>query len=207
LLPTVTLPKLRLAGFDPSTPGATPVPDNAIVSVGFEAFELIVTVPLALPVDSGVNVTLKVALWPPASVAGVMIPLRLNPVPLMPTCEIVTLEPPALVTVSDRDLLLPTVTLPRLRLVGFDPNAPGATPVPVSGMVRVELEAFEVTVRLPLTIPADAGVNLTLKVALCPAVSVAGVVIPLKLSPVPLMPTWEIVIVEPPVLVTVSDSD
>jgi hypothetical protein len=56
-------------------------------------------------------------------------------------------------------------------------------------MVRVGLEAFEVIVTLPLTVPADAGVNLTLKVALCPAVSVTGVVMPLKLNPVPLMPT------------------
>jgi hypothetical protein len=101
----------------------------------------------------------------------------------------VTLEPPVLVTVSDRDCLLPTVTLPKLRLVGFDPNAPGATPVPDNGMVSVGLEAVEVMVTLPLTLPADAGVSVTVKVALCPAVSVTGVVIPLKLNPVPLIPT------------------
>jgi hypothetical protein len=85
--------------------------------------------------------------------------------------------------------LLPTVTLPKLRLVGFDPSAPGAIPVPDNGMVRVGLDAFEVTVTLPLTLPADAGVNVTVKPALCPAVSVTGVVIPLRLYPVPLIPT------------------
>ena len=85
--------------------------------------------------------------------------------------------------------MLPTVTLPKLRLVGFDPSAPGATPVPDNGMVKVGLDAFEVMVTLPLTLPADAGVNVTVKVALCPAVSVTGVVIPLKLNPVPLIPT------------------
>jgi len=42
LLPTVTLPKLRLVGFDPSVPGATPVPDKGIVRVGLDAFEVIV---------------------------------------------------------------------------------------------------------------------------------------------------------------------
>lgn len=100
-----------------------------------------------------------------------------------------TLEPPVLVTVSDRDLLLPTVTLPKPRLVGFDPNAPGATPVPDSGMFSVGLDAFEVIVILPLRLEADAGVSETVKLALCPALSVTGAVIPLKLKPVPLIPT------------------
>ena len=100
-----------------------------------------------------------------------------------------TLEPPVLVTVSDRACLLPTITLPKLRLVGFDPSVPGATPVPDNGMVRLGLEAVEVMVTLPLALPADAGVNVTLRLALCPAVSVTGVVIPLTLKPVPLIPT------------------
>jgi len=103
--------------------------------------------------------------------------------------------------------LLPTVMLPKLRLVGFDPSVPGATPAPDKGMVSVELEAFEVMVTLPLALAADAGVNMTVKLALCPAVSVSGAVIPLKLNPVPVIAACEIVTLEPPVLVTVSDSD
>ena len=85
--------------------------------------------------------------------------------------------------------MLPTITLPKLRLVGFEPSAPGVTPVPDIGIVRVGLEAFEVIVTLPLTLPADTGVNVALKVVLCPAVSVIGVVIPLSVKPVPLTPT------------------
>ena len=103
MLPTVTLPKLRLLGLDPSAPGVTAVPDNGMLRVGFEALEVTVKLPLALPADCGVNVTEKVALWPAVSVAGVVIPLRLNPVPLIPTCEIVTLEAPVLVNVSESD--------------------------------------------------------------------------------------------------------
>ena len=83
--PTVIVPKLRLLGLEPSAPGATPVPANGMVSDGLEAFEVIVTVPLALPADAGVNVTLKVALCPDVSVTGAVMPLRLNPVPLIPT--------------------------------------------------------------------------------------------------------------------------
>jgi hypothetical protein len=189
LFPTVTVPKLRLVGFAPSVPGVTPVPDSGMVSVGFEALEVMVRLPLALPADDGVKETLNVALCPAVRVTGVVIPVKLNPEPLIPTEEIVTLVPPVLVTVSDTDFLFPTVTLPKLRLVGFAPSVPGVTPVPDSGMVRVGFEALDVIVRLPLALPADDGVNETLKVALCPAVSVTGVVIPVKLNPEPLIAT------------------
>jgi hypothetical protein len=207
LFPTVTVPKLRLVGLAPSVPGVTPLPDKGMVRLGFEALDVIVRLPLAPPADDGVNETLKVALCPAVNVTGVVIPLKLNPEPLIPTEEIVTVVPPLLVTVSDRDCLFPTVTLPKLRLVGFAPSVPGVTPLPDKGMVRVGFEALDVIVRLPLALPADEGVNETLKVALCPAVSVTGVVIPVKLNPEALTATEEIVTVVPPVFVTVSDTD
>lgn len=100
-----------------------------------------------------------------------------------------TLAPPVFVTVSDKDCGLPICTLPKLRLVGLDDNAPGAVPVPESGMLRVGLDAVEVMVTLPLGLPADRGAKVTLKVELCPAVSVTGVVVPLRLYPVPLIAT------------------
>ena len=98
-----------------------------------------------------------------------------------------TLEPPVLVTVSESDLLLPTVTLPKPSVVGFAPSVPCETPVPDSGMFRVGFEAFEVMLILPLAPVAVGGVNVTLKVVLCPAVRINGVVIPLMLNPLPLM--------------------
>jgi hypothetical protein len=55
-----------------------------MAKVGSDAFEVIVILPVTLPVDAGVNVTVKVALWPAVRVNGVVIPLRLNPVPLIP---------------------------------------------------------------------------------------------------------------------------
>ena len=77
-------------------------------------------------------------------------------------------------------------------------------PVPDTGMVNDGLEAFEVIVRLPLAPLPDCGVKLTLKLALCPGVSVTGVVMPLSVKPAPLIPTSERVRLEPPVLLTVS---
>ena len=51
------------------------------------------------------------------------------------------------------------------------------------------MEAFELIVTVPLALPAEVGANVTLKLALCPAVSVTGAVIPLKVNPVPLTAT------------------
>lgn len=70
-------------GFAPNAPTATAVPDKGIVSVGLDAFEVSVTVPLAAPVTVGANVTVKVVLCPAVNVIGALIPLRLNPVPLI----------------------------------------------------------------------------------------------------------------------------
>jgi hypothetical protein len=78
----------------------------------------------------------------------------------------VTLEPPVLVTVSERDLLLPTVTVPKLRVFGFAPSVPCETPVPESAIFRVGFEALDVTAMLPFALEAEAGVNVTLKVVL-----------------------------------------
>src|SRR5690349_5469224 len=110
-----------------------PVPVNGMFSVGFDAFDVIATFPLTAPADKGVNSTLKLALCPAARVTGALIPLTLNPDPVTFTREIVTLDPPVLVTVSESVLLPLTCTLPKARLVGFDPSAPPATPVPVNG--------------------------------------------------------------------------
>jgi len=60
--PTVTLPIANVVGFTVNCPGAAePVPDKGIVNVGLEAFEVIVTLPLAFPAVVGANFTLNVA--------------------------------------------------------------------------------------------------------------------------------------------------
>ena len=103
MLPTVTLPKLRLVGFADRVPAETPVPERGMVKVGFDAFETTVIVPLALPAAVGVKVTLKLAVAPAARLSGVLIPLSVNPLPLTVAEEIVTAVPPVLVTFSVND--------------------------------------------------------------------------------------------------------
>jgi len=101
--PTLTLPKLMLLALSPKTPGDTPVPDTAIVSVGFEPSEVMVTMPVKLATDCGAKLTLKVVLCDGSNASGVVMPLRENPVPLILACETLTLEPPVFVRVTVAD--------------------------------------------------------------------------------------------------------
>jgi len=191
LEPTVTLPRGRVLGDTLSWPTVdeTPVPETGIVRVGLVAVELIVKFPFTAPAAVGANETVMVALCPPFRAKGVVIPLTLNPVPVIPTCETDTLEAPVFVIVSDSDPLPPTFTLPKLRFVGLTANAPGVTPVPDTGMVNVGFVAVEEIVRLPVTAPDAVGTNATVNVALCPPFNVNGVAMPLILKPVPVTPT------------------
>lgn len=69
-------------------------------------------------------------------------PLSLNPAPEMLTLETVTLEPPELVSVVESVSLLPTFTLPKLRLEELKLKVPG-----VGVTVRVAAEL--------ITLPAE----------------------------------------------------
>jgi len=80
--------------------GVTAVPLNEMARLGFEAFEVTVSVPGNVPADVGANFTVKVVLCPGVNVTGGVIPEMLNPVPDAPTAEIVALVPPVFVSVS-----------------------------------------------------------------------------------------------------------
>lgn len=78
-------------------------------------------------------------------------------------------------------------------------------PTPETGTVSVASEALEAKVRFPFEVPEVVGENFTLKLALCPAASVAGAVMPLSVYPAPLMLAFEIVRLALPVFVTVPE--
>lgn len=115
-----------------------------------------------------------------------------------------------LVTVSDRDLLLPTCTLSKLKLDCVGARTAGVTlvaPIPESAMFSVGLEALLVTARLPLTVPAACGAKTTLKLGLLwPGLKVKGRLKPLMLNPAPVGVACMTVKLEPPELVSVSGS-
>jgi hypothetical protein len=124
------------------------------------------SVPFAVPDAVGANVTVNEVLLPAAIVAGRERPPTVNAELFVLAPVTVTFAPLA-VRVPVAEALLPTTTLPRLKLVGVTASCPAATaPAPDNGMARLGLEAFEVMVTLPLTDPATVGANFTAKVVL-----------------------------------------
>ena len=102
------MPKLRLVGLALRVPGATPVAEMGIFSVGLEALLVIARLPLTVPAACGANTTLKLGLlWPGSKVKGRLKPFILSPAPVTLACEMVSLEPPVLVSVSVKVLLFP----------------------------------------------------------------------------------------------------
>jgi hypothetical protein len=205
--PTVTFPKLSVVGDTANWPAAVPVPERLMPRGVFEAFDTTERLPLAAPTLAGANLVVKVTLWPAVRVSGSVSPLVENTAPVKLACEIVTVDPPVLVRVSDKLVLLPTWTLPNARLAGFAVNFPGATPVPESGIARLGFEPFEVTFILPLAAPLAIGEKATVNEVLWPALSVKGNVKPLRLNPLPLAVAAEIVRLVPPELVSVPVKD
>ena len=169
------------------------------------ASDVMVRLPLLLPAAVGVNTALKVALCPAPTVAGRFGPVKLKPLPVADALEMVTVEPPLLVTDTVTDLLLPTVTLPKLTLLGFAMREPGVTPVPESAMLRGEPGASEAMARLPVIMPPAAGANFTVNATDWFGVNVVGSASPLTDRPVPVTVACEIVTFDPPVLVNVSE--
>ena len=119
----------------------------------------------AAPEACGVKVTVNGAELPAAMVTGSEIPLSANSGLFKLADDTVTLAPVAL-SVPLLPKLVPTVTLPKPRPVGARASCPAAVPVALNGIARFGLEAPELTEREPLTLPAAAGVKVTLKVKL-----------------------------------------
>jgi hypothetical protein len=95
-----------------------PVPASDKEVGELEALLTTETVPLAEPAAAGANVTVKVALCPPANVIGTERPLVLKPVPVTVSPETTTLALPVSVIVTVCELLLPTYKVAKLTLAG-----------------------------------------------------------------------------------------
>jgi hypothetical protein len=171
LAPTTTLPSARVAGLTASVPAATvvPVPESGRVTVESEAVELIVMVPVRDTAAVGVKIALIVQLEPGASVLSLQVPLppQLKSTPDIGLLVIVNGAFPVLVRVVSRTgLVAPTVTLPKLRLVGLS--------------VRMPADVFTVTVALADLVLSATLVAVTVTVFV--AVTVGAVNSPLPLT-------------------------
>ncbi len=147
----------------------------------FAALLVTVTLPERLPEPAGSNVTLNEVDCPAARVSGTVKPVALNPAPLSLICERVTLALPLLVTVTPCVVLVPVVMLPKLSEAGATVSCiTGAMPAPLSATTSGELVVLLTSVRLPVKLLAEAGVNPIVKVQDPPAATISGTVRPLK---------------------------
>ena len=117
VVPRAWLANVMLGGDKFAVGCATPVPDSEMLIVELRALLMIDMVPVTLPPTAGANSTLKVALSRACRVRGNTSPLMLKPAPVTVACETVTLRVPVFVRVTLRVRLVPTVTLPKLRLL------------------------------------------------------------------------------------------
>jgi hypothetical protein len=121
-------------------------------------------------------------------------PLGLKPGPVAFTPEMVSFVFPVFVRVTASELVVPSFTFPKLKLVGLAASsALAAIPVPPKAMVDGEVGALLTSVTDPDALPADDGVKTALNVALFPAAIVMGAFNPEALKPVPIKAACEIV--------------
>ena len=144
-----------LAGDAVKVPAVTAVPVTATFKVELDAVLVMARLPVIAPADCGANVTVIVVNWPAATVTGGVIPFKVRPLPVTAACEIETVEPPVLFNVTLNDCVLPTLTVPKARLVGFAASIPGVTPAPESAKLRFESEASLTKVKEPLALPKE----------------------------------------------------
>src|SRR5208283_4507980 len=161
--------------------GAVPVPESSMTSGELAALLVTVILPDRFPALAGSNVTLNEVDCPAARLSGSVIPATLNPAPLSLICERVTLALPLLDTVTLCVVLVSVVMLPKLSEAGATSSCrTGAMPAPLSATSSGELDVLLTSVRLPVKLLAEAGVNPIVKVEDPPAATLSGTVRPLK---------------------------
>jgi len=164
--------------------GTDPVPANNSWIGELEALLTKDALPVAPPLAFGVNDKVNDALCPGARVRGKDSPLTLNSELVMLPEFTVTVAPVA-VSVAGMLLLAPTVTVPKLADVGVTDNCPDAEAPPLRGMLTPLSKFVSLIQMLPVEVPLPGGVNVTVKVKLCPGLRLTGGVSPLIPNPVP----------------------
>jgi hypothetical protein len=124
LFPSSVFPKFKPATLGERYPEDVATPDNCTVVVLVFSRPLLRDIdpvamakaPLAAPAIWGANLIIRSALWRDARLKGRAGPTKLKPLPLMVAPVTVSVVLPLLLTVTAKVLLLPTCTLPKLRV-------------------------------------------------------------------------------------------
>ena len=147
VLPTITLPKLTEEGLTEiyGVPWFvdSPMPVRLIVRGDSGALLAIEMLPAALPAEAGLNVAVKVALWPAGTVVELERLERLKADPTVLTCDIARSAVPLLAMSMDWEAVAPTFTVPKLTVVGVIEIEAAA------GFVGLEIIGFPVTPMQP----------------------------------------------------------
>jgi len=99
--------------------------------------------------------------------------------------------------------VLPNCTAPKLTVVGLAARDPAVTPAPESGMLSDGFDALLATAIPPVTLPVLDGVNVAVKLVLCPPCNSRGTVTPPNMNPDPLGVIDEMVAAAAPPFVNV----
>jgi hypothetical protein len=187
VLPTLIFPKLTAAGLAPSWP-SVPVPDIATVAEGsaLPTSPETSTSPDALPALVGVNSTVKLVLWPAASVIGVLSPVTVNSEPVC-VKELTVMDSfPEFFSVTACLLVAPTDVLANVMTAGVVVKvAVEAIAVPERTNACGEPGTLSTKLIIPASVAAAGGVNTTLNVMLWPAAIDAVAERPFVVKPVP----------------------
>jgi hypothetical protein len=176
LLPTLTLPKLRLDVLNVnSCVPATPVPLNSIESGELGAVLVSEIEPVTLPTALGVKTALNVTFEPAGTVSGVLRPVMLKPVPVTVALETRMLAVLLFVRLIVCESLFPVETFPKTATLGIAPSCAwlDCPPIPTSSTDNGELSASLIIVKPPAAEPGDSGANRIWIVSLCPGAIVA----------------------------------
>jgi len=207
LVPVARLPKASDAGETESCKMLEmPVPPSGTTSGEFGALLMSVMLPEKVLAEAGTNPTLKEAEPPGATESGKASPDGLNPVPAREACVTLRVVVPGFRMVSVCVLVTPTVTLPKLMLVGITVIC-GCTPVPLRETTAGEFVAVLTTLMFPDTAPVASGENFAVSGRLWPAESVTAPGNPVTLNPVPAAATCEMLTLPVPVFVIANACD
>ena len=139
------------------------VPVRVIVVVGVcGSLPVILILPETLPAVIGENETLNVALLPGAIVLGVVMPKTPKGPSLKEIKEMIRFAPPALVIVNVLWAVVPTIALPKFKLVELTLICGGAVvAVAASATCGEDTPVSVWTVKLPVAFPAELASNET----------------------------------------------
>jgi hypothetical protein len=183
----------------------TPVPERETLAGELPALLVIEAAPLALPFAAGENPTAKEVVAPALTVKGVAT-LLLNPGPVTATDETEASAAPVFESVTVRELLVPTFTLPNESNAGdaFRIATGVVTPVPVNESVFGDPLRLLAIAAEPVALPVVVGLKTTLAVKLVPGVMLSGNVIPPMLKAEPVIVIEDTTTLSVPVFVTIT---